>query len=563
MSWFEVEVNGINTILMNLNDATSKNNSTFHKAVSNLFLIPAYDIKQFEPVPDYNDIDFIRGLHSTTTVCIYTDKGKQITARYHKQITEGEIYMQLLRLYKEAKDKQQFIKDLLYGTLIEDISTAEKLKGSIVYHGLHPAEGEGAVTIFTMQGSLVDMETKQSVSVLDLYQTIFDIATGKIDVGKPKYDGLTAFVYIQATTQSANHKTEDLKIVRDYTQKIHIGRLFLHVFTNGLPIYVTQIDPYTIKLISGATKPKYFASKTLPRYSVSVISLSGGLDSSLTLFEYVFTRMLFGIRFLVQPLYFDYGHRTADIEYSRAKLVVQTINQFIQIFADMLGYDANGFIVNEPMRVDISALSSYLSSTGSVLFGNRKSDTVSDQAGTAAYVSNRNDIMLSIAASVLESLYLQYLSDHNRDEIESVLMLGANLSDGLAYRDNAPLYIKDKEQTLKESLMRVPNLLFFCPFVNATKTTFLSRDWFVHMITNYLMPVTEIDVNKSLEYAALYNTWKRQVTVKSLSCRYAAIENGMIVTSLDRLKRGEIELTQLSGPEASRLIAFKLNGIEL
>jgi len=553
MSWFEVEVVHRQKRLFKLN-STDKNIENISKRVSDLFIVPAHNIERYEPALDYNDIDLIRGLHSTSSICI-NSRDDSITVRHHRQITEGDIFAQLLKLYNETENKKQFINEILYGTIIQDIFVAERTKGSIVFN---PAKYNSGGEVFITQGVLYDVVTNNSVSLLDLYKTVtYHIYTNEKDLVPMKqiYDGLCSFVLIDTTDE----KKQPI-LVKNYVNNAVITTINIYAFSNGLPLYVTEKDD-AIRIVSGAKKPKYFINK--PDLSVGVIALSGGLDSSTTLFEYVFTRILAGIKFIVQPLYFDYGHRTAKAEYFKASVVIDKIREFIKRFAQELGYEEKYFVVEDLMRIDITMLNQYLVSSKSVLFHDNKSDTAADQSGTAAYVPNRNDVMLSIGASVLESLYLKYFSDYERDKIECVLMFGPNLSDGLTYRDNAPIYIEKKEQTLKESLLRTPNLLLFCPFVNAAKTTYLSNDWFAHMMTNYLLHTVDIDFDKCLRYASLYNTWKKEVVTNTLSCRYATIDNNKkVITSLDRLIAGEIELNQLSGPEASRLIAFKLNGIQ-
>jgi len=554
MSWFEVEVHSEKRLL-NLN-SPDNNIQNISKRISDLFIVPAHNIERFESALDYNDIDLIRGLHSISSVCLHSND-ESITVRHHRQITEGEIFTQLLKLYKETEDKKQFINEVLHGTIVQDIFVAEKTKGSIVFNKeRYGSDGE----VFVMQGVLYDVVSSNPVSLLDLYKTVtYHIYTNERDLVPLKqiYDGLCTFVLIDTTGQ----KTQPT-LVKNLAIKTIISSPNIYTFTNGLPIYVTE-KSRAVRIVSGAKKPKYYINK--PDLSVGVIALSGGLDSSITLFEYVFTRMLSGIKFMVQPLYFDYGHRTAEAEYFKATIVIDKIRDFIKRFAEELGYEEKYFVVENLMRIDIKILNQYLVASKSVLFGDNKGDVSADQSGTAAYVPNRNDIMLSIGAAVLESLYLKYFYNHEKDKTECVLMFGANLSDGLTYRDNAPIYIEKKEQTLKESLMRTPNLLLFCPFINATKTTYLSDDWFAHMLTNYLMHTIDIDFDKCYKYASLYNRWKKQIAVNTLSCRYATVEkkngNMNIITSLDRLVAGEIGLDELSGPEASKLITFKLNGI--
>jgi len=561
MSWFEVEVAYNRVRVLNLN---SEDNPIKHisKAISNLFIIPASNIEQFEQVPKHRDIDQVRGLHATSRLSI-VGKDESIIIKHHRQITEGEIFAQLLRLYLAetfagTKSKKQFIDDVLYGSIIHDIFLAEKTKGMIVFQS-NKVDGCKGIA-FVMQGTLYD-NTKGLVTPLDLYNTISNILyTSEKDRQpiKSKFDGLCSFVIVETSSGTA-----PAIVVRDYATRAIITYVNVYMFTNGLPLYVSKTKQ-GIKIVSAGKKPKYFVNK--PKYSVGVIALSGGLDSSCTLFEYVFTRMLTGTKFIVQPLYFDYGHRTAEAEYTKALFVIDVIRQFIDRFAEELDLDKSDFVINDLVKIDITPLSQFLSTSKSILFGDNRDTVLPDQAGTVAYVPNRNDVMLSIGTSILESLYLRYLSEYDRDDVETVLMFGANLSDGLTYKDNAPVYIQAKEKSLDKSLSRAPNLLIFCPFVNATKTTYLSNDWFVYTMTNYLQYAVDMDFDKCLKYASLYNTWKRKVAVNTLSCRYATVEkkdgNWNIITSLDRLRAGEIELTQLSGPEASRLIAFKLNGIE-
>ena len=105
---------------------------------------------------------------------------------------------------------------------------------------------------------------------------------------------------------------------------------------------------------------------------------------------------------------------------------------------------------------------------GDTTLYNNEGEGIKEAETTRAYVPYRNTLFLTLLASMIEN-------DNRRKEYdETLILIGANLSEGMAYNDNSLAFIEHIEHVLNLGGKDTYFYKLYAPFVNKTKTEMLS-----------------------------------------------------------------------------------------
>jgi len=328
----------------------------------------------------------------------------------------------------------------------------------------------------------------------------------------------------------------------------------VRVYTNGLPIQQIDIEQgasISDKIIKSTGYGKLkrpilsvwydtiyeplnkFFKHVDKEHIRAVVLLSGGLDSTFSLIQLWLSICKEHKKDLtVLPIYIDYGQKTKDAEYRNLKQnLLPLIRKLVSI-----GTEQKVEIL-EPVLLDFLK-SMYKSFTTvkqtSVLLSDDttvKYTTQQDASGTIAYVPNRNSLLINTVAAISELLDFD------------IIVLGANLTDGLTYKDNTVVFVEQVNRLLRHSIQKP--ILVYAPLSNETKTQFIRR-----ILSNPLLNNTERQI-------------VQEIAKNTLSCRYAHIDaNGNIETCISRIHKGTISnLKMICGPCSNKLVALLQNYI--
>jgi len=309
------------------------------------------------------------------------------------------------------------------------------------------------------------------------------------------------------------------------------------VYSNGLPVVKVTLEG---SLLEGYASFWYdvqaqFAQMLQNEHPTTVnvfAALSGGLDSTASLIN-TLLQILEVINSKAQihvyPVYIDYGNRPKLAE---IKSVEQTLNNLRNLFGQRIT------IPEKPYTLTLSEIFKGLDTV--LLTGQKDYTTDQDASGTVAYVPNRNSIILNIIAAFAEKLLLA--DNQQITNTFNVLVLGANLTDGMTYKDNSPVFVHNINRQLNSALQR--GIYVYTPFVNHTKTQFV-RDLLNHSDNSN----TRLQLIKTLQ--------------DTVSCRLAYVDDtGTIRTCITDYREGIKRLEEFCGPCANRFVAFMENGIE-
>ncbi|MGE3758615.1 MAG: 7-cyano-7-deazaguanine synthase QueC [Pseudobdellovibrionaceae bacterium] len=176
----------------------------------------------------------------------------------------------------------------------------------------------------------------------------------------------------------------------------------------------------------------------------SVVLLSGGLDSSVNLYEALRASTV------VCTLTFDYGQRAAKKEIECAKDLSQKNKVDHRVVALPFFKDfTKTSLVNTLMEVP----------TGSIIEIDDKA--ASQSSATKVWVPNRNGILLNVAAGFAEGLGAD------------VVVPGFNKEEAATFPDNSNAYLKSLDQCFSFSTEN--SVRTWCPTVEMDKTQIVAR----------------------------------------------------------------------------------------
>jgi len=511
----------------------------------------------------------------------------------HTEYIEAHRYR---RIVDRTDDKFVIAtEERLYKAYIPESMSMEKassitLNKPIVAFGFH--HGQNSFVVKDQNTSTILTNVHDSEFLIRLAISSYDKKrnNGSTDTtieGSIEVDGLFALTVVHRFTNAYS----------DFILRLSPAR----VSSNGLPLYGLHVNPFMpmrfrdlvdrdkkarlalfrAPILSALTKPDIIAStndKVLHNRTnslstivdekvfgdddrpITIVALwSGGLDSTMNLVQYVLALMLDPHMHvplftesktkdvIIIPVYVDYGQKTKEAEYKVLTniLIPKTQKLFDTLAKLVTKNDVPMFRIKiqKPVTLSVSQLFAGISS---ILITGQRANTVSDAAGTIAYVPNRNAVLLSLAGSVAEQ--------HEAD----VIILGANLTDGLTYKDNSPLFIDSMTRLLMSSLQKP--VYIEAPLQDKTKNQFIES--IISFARYKLRFATHIKTNN--EVLAQLSKQLVDLARHTISCRYAYIDkNGSVHTCISRLNKEKTKeaFEQMCGPCMNKYIALTLSKV--